>query len=109
MNVIIFGWWYIQSFIFKTKCGLLEGLVFMLNILRIFSFGSTSFIEEEHQSIYFFVITIFIAVFNINRSESSKKKEPMISDNIGKRMGILIIIVLCLLRVARTINQTGDK
>ena len=110
MNVIIFGWWYIQSFIFKIKSGSLEGLVFVLNILRVFSFGSTSFIEEEHQSIYFSAITVVIAVWNINikSSESSKKKEPMFIDNIGKRVGLLMI-VLCLLRVARTINQTGDK
>ena len=110
LNVLLFGWWYIQSFSWEIKFGSLEALLFLLNILRLLSFGSTSFIEEEHQSIYFFTISIVIAVFNTNISSNdlSNKKELMRNDNIGTRIGH-VIFVLFLLRISRTINQTGDK
>ena len=111
MNVLMFGSWYIQLFGCEFQVYSLEGIILLFNILHLGSFASTSFIEEEHQSIYFFTISIGIVVLksNLQKYYSPKKEDQFKSSSDLSRRMINIMIVLFLLRIARTINQTGDK
>lgn len=74
--------------LFDLKNGF--GIVDFVRILHILSFLSTSFIEEEHQSIYFFSMTI-LAFLTL--------KEKTYHG----------FLAMFLLRLARIFNQTGDK
>ena len=65
-------------------------------VLHCISLQSTSFIEEEHQTIYFIVSSIFFVKLINSKLDSN--------NSLGKALlGLLI------LRMARAMNQTGDK
>ena len=86
MNVLVFGSWYVQLFGCEIKVCSLEGIILLFNILRLASFGSTSFIEEEHQSIYFFTISIGICLFKKNLQNNYLPKKE---DDQFKRSGYI--------------------
>ena len=109
INCFVFASWHLLTFN-DVGFASIEGIVFLLNIARLLSFGSTSLIEEEHQSVYFFVTSICSLIFmkTVPNFESFYKK---IKDSKILKVKNLssIICILFLLRIARTINQTGDK
>ena len=67
-------------------------------VLHCISLQSTSFIEEEHQTIYFIVSSIFFV-------KLFKFKPGSNSTSLDKKA----LIGLLILRMARAMNQTGDK
>ena len=106
INFIFFASWHLYMLKCKvTSVISLEGLVIVLNIFRLLSFGSTSFIEEEHQSVYFFVTSICIII--AIKSFQNLSKENTLAKCLKAICNILGAMFL--LRIARTINQTGDK
>ena len=64
------------------------------SVLSVLSLLSTSFIEEEHQTSYFLLVSLLCLLsLNINhRSEA-----------------VSLAVILTLHRALRTFNQTGDK
>ena len=109
INCFAFASWHLLTFI-NVGFASIEGIVLLLNIARLLSFGSTSFIEEEHQSVYFFVTSICILIFikTVPSFESFHKKIK--NSKLLKWKNVSsIMCILFLLRIARTINQTGDK
>ncbi|EFX79080.1 hypothetical protein DAPPUDRAFT_305035 [Daphnia pulex] len=71
--------------------------VFLLlgSLLHAFSLGASSFVEEEHQTYYYFVNTLaLLMIFG-----SKRRKESVLS----------LIGFMGLVRIARCWNQTGDK
>ena len=113
MNLTVFGKWYFQYIMSDTNGSLLsiEGLFLSFNILRLLSFGSTSYIEEEHQSVYFFTTSIGVSVLYfqvmLNANTPKKLTTSQLKKNVCDMGGIVLVFLL--LRMARTINQTGDK
>ena len=78
----------------------------VFKLLHIVSLASTSFIEEEHQTSYFFGLTISVVVlFRMFRSHSGEKT----SSRGFKGLVLQGLGLLGLLKVARCWNQTGDK
>lgn len=71
-------------YVFSLKC-----LVF-LETMKIFSLGSTSFIEEQHQTVYFVTQTMMVLLAFRTRS-------------------LRPFSLMALIRLARSWNQTGDK
>jgi hypothetical protein len=74
-------------------------------IFYLVSLFSSSFIEEEHQLWYFVELTqvIFIIIEYI-RLLSNKQK----NSNLNK-LSIHLIAILCIIRLLRSMNQTGNK
>eukprot|EP00095_Tigriopus_kingsejongensis_P010479 maker-scaffold1628_size33005-snap-gene-0.8 protein:Tk10479 transcript:maker-scaffold1628_size33005-snap-gene-0.8-mRNA-1 annotation:"gpi ethanolamine phosphate transferase 2-like" len=70
--------------------GVISPLLIAMELLKIFSLGSTSFIEEQHQTIYFVTQTAFLMLAFRTRSLKS-------------------LLLLVLIRLGRSWNQTGDK
>lgn len=78
----------------------------VFKLSHVVSLASTSFIEEEHQTSYFFGLTISVVVlFRMFRSHSGEKT----SSRGFKGLVLQGIGLLGLLKVARCWNQTGDK
>lgn len=68
--------------------------------MYLLSLFSSSFIEEEHQIWYFLDITQLYLLFTLNSA----------SRKIAKLKNVLaIILILASTRLARSINQTGNK
>ena len=72
-------------------------LIVVGTIIHAFSLASSSFVEEEHQTYYFFTSSlVFTLMLNtIKRHDLSRA---------GRLIGCLV-----LLRISRSWNQTGDK
>ena len=71
----------------------LERFLLIGTIVHAVSLGSSSFVEEEHQTFYFFCSS-FVILFAILERGQSK---------------LNLIGALVLLRISRSWNQTGDK
>lgn len=93
-------------------------------ILHPLTFGGTSFIEEEHQTWYFFWSSMTFLIFAYTakvlldyyqkKSENATEvqdKESLTArmDKTTKKLGPRWISLMILHRFLRTLNQTGDK
>lgn len=78
----------------------------MTLILHSLSLSSSSFVEEEHQTWYFFTLTAFSLLF-VNHL---KKNNPVgaVSNSIRKET-IEIVMLVGLLRITQRWNSSGDK
>ena len=79
-----------------------DNILYLFEILKILSLGSSSYIEEQHQTFYFLTQTTFILMIYFECQNSSKTEKTTNSY-------LLILLSLLTLRLARTLNQTGDK
>jgi len=79
--------------LFQNFGTLLERFLLIGTILHAVSLGSSSFVEEEHQTFYFFCSS-FVILFAISDHGQSKWN---------------LIGALVLMRISRSWNQTGDK
>ena len=71
----------------------------------LISLFSSSFIEEEHQLWYFFELTqVILIIIDYIRILSNKQKE----NNLVKML-VYLTAVLAVIRLLRSINQTGNK
>ena len=73
------------------------GLFCLFEMIKIVSLGSTSFIEEQHQTVYFLFLTSVILAGLVHRSQIKTKN------------WIQLLFFMGLFRVFRKWNQTGDK
>ena len=67
----------------------------LFEVIKIVSLGSTSFVEEQHQTLYFLLTSTF-ALVTLSKSRSARDLWALLS-------------CMALIRVGRTLNQTGDK
>jgi ethanolaminephosphotransferase len=83
----------------------------MMAALKTFSLGSTSFIEEEHQTVYFFTATaVIVMAASIGRKMAKGNVNTLKSTKRGFVISCaLTLFVLGGFRVAKKLNQTGDK
>ncbi len=74
-------------------------------IFYLISLFSSSFIEEEHQIWYFVELTqVILIIVDYVRLLSNKQKE----NNLHK-MSFYLTTTLCVIRLLRSMNQTGNK
>jgi ethanolaminephosphotransferase len=79
----------------------LQILLASCTLVYTLSLSSSSFVEEEHQTWYFYWITVLVFfTFDNLRKHTSKKSLKML---------ILLILSMVSHRVLRTLNSTGDK
>ncbi|XP_046445872.1 GPI ethanolamine phosphate transferase 2-like isoform X2 [Daphnia pulex] len=87
--------WNRSWFRFKKLGCAPEVFLLLGSLLHAFSLGASSFVEEEHQTYYYFVNTLaLLMIFG-----SKRRKESALS----------LIGFMGLVRIARCWNQTGDK
>ncbi|TRY75578.1 hypothetical protein TCAL_11431 [Tigriopus californicus] len=88
VNILILCW-VLSNHVDLEYFSSLKCLV-ILEAIKIFSLGSTSFIEEQHQTLYFVTQTMLVLV--AFRTQSLRP-----------------LALMALMRLARSWNQTGDK
>lgn len=94
VSYIMFAHKRINKKLFSTNFQMIKVLLTVGSVIHALSFASSSFIEEEHQTWYFFSGTFILCnLLNIQNF----------------RMLINYICVFIGLRFLRLINQTGDK
>lgn len=105
---------------FSLQKNPLELLMLLSVIFHAFSYSSSSFIEEEHQTWYYFANTIFIIFFvNSLIKNANREINLLLEPNNGPTLivmsneNILNLIKWCGFFVVhlflRRLNQTGDK
>uniref|UniRef100_T1GVA5 GPI ethanolamine phosphate transferase 2 C-terminal domain-containing protein n=1 Tax=Megaselia scalaris TaxID=36166 RepID=T1GVA5_MEGSC len=88
--------WKQQSFLKTIKLNNLFILLGSATLFQTLSFSSSSFIEEEHQTWYYFGSTLLLGAFLCSRKISTVHKVEWIF--------IISLNIFC-----RRLNQTGDK
>ena len=90
----------------------------ILNCVTVFHFGhilslaSTSFIEEEHQTVYFSSITLLLLIlFQVSRVEMNKRSDFKSNPPSNNFRSLIFkgLLLMGFQKIARCWNQTGDK
>lgn len=94
---ILIGHWNISMALLPKDPSFILGSIF--HIIMIVSLGSSSFIEEEHQLAYFFMVSLYLFAF----------VEDIYHEGFNLKRFIYMILFTTSFRIARKWNQTGNK
>ena len=87
------------------NCTVAQVLCVLGTISHALSFSSSSFVEEEHQTWYFYWITLIVLLtYDASKKFAYLEKKFLYLKSIG-----LLLVLLLSHRILRKLNSTGDK
>ncbi|XP_043527407.1 GPI ethanolamine phosphate transferase 2 isoform X3 [Frieseomelitta varia] len=105
----------IRSFsIFRVKIienGIEEWFLSFGTLIHAISFIGTSFVEEEHQTWYFYWVTVLILLLHnfLRRCFAREFSQSHYQRNLYAQISIKLFLLLIGHRILRKLNSTGDK